>query len=180
MKSGILTVVGLVSLILMSCTSLPEPNNVEDNLTIGRVKQHGSNYDTFEGLNVNSTHYDGLILTLVKIDDKTVVKIKPNMNGYILEKNLASGSYELVKMVLLLKSERASLTLHIDLNEKPPRIEIENGKVNNLGSIEWESDPKEGATYKINFGYELISTHMKAEYSNSLWWKREEKEVHWQ
>jgi hypothetical protein len=176
MKALKILLLFIPTIILAGCSTLPDPEKSDSSLLIGSIVMHVSNVDSQYGLNVNGNQYDNITLKIYDPESKEI-DLVTNKDGYFVTDKVIPGYYYLEKMGIKITNEHAYQTMSIVFSKPYPRIQIEPGKVNNIGIIEWYYDGEEGTRANFDAKYRDINNYYTENYNNSKWWERETVEL---
>ena len=120
---------------LIGCKSIPMSTERTPTLLIGQIVFGGSDYVSRQGISFSGITTSGIEIALRNTVTNEVFRFSPGKNGlfYI---GLKEGKYWIDE--LYIKKERNDGAWS-DIYTNPPRkvLEIERGKVNNLGTLHW-------------------------------------------
>ena len=120
---------------LIGCTAIPTATDKNQTLLVGEVIFVGSDYVSNNGISFNGTTTSGIEIVLRNTSNNESFRISTNNTG-LFHINLQDGKYMIDE--LYVKKERndgAWSYLYTSPSQKV--MEIEKGKVNNIGTIRW-------------------------------------------
>ena len=147
----------LICLLVISCVSLPEPDNANQTVVVGMINmQHSS--DTYKA---------GIEIYLQEFTGSKIYILRSGSGGLFYSVKIPQGTYKLTKIFC-----RNSLIITLNT---PPRIEIVYGKVNNFGTINSISDKKKYRLHQIFWdnGYDQTRNFFRETYNSSNWNEKE-------
>jgi len=126
-----------ISFILSGCASIPEPSDEYQTLVVGIVTYQGKNYPSnYSGLNGNKAM--GLEITIMEINNGKSYTMQTQANGFFFSYDIPEGIYRITRCYV--KGPKGAFTWFTPVFSMDNRLEIVDGKVNNLGVRRWESD----------------------------------------
>ncbi|MCL2074408.1 MAG: hypothetical protein FWH18_10825 [Marinilabiliaceae bacterium] len=148
-------------------------NELNPTLLVGEVIFTGKNFVTDNGVSFEGTTTSGIVLLLQNIVTNETIEFPADKNG-LFYTNLQEGKYIIDEMLIRKYNENENW---FDLFISQPTIkviEIEKGKVNNIGTLRWSLDRR-----TQNFFQEDNSSHVKIKFSerypesnwNQIEWK---------
>ena len=147
----------IISALVYSCVSLPEASNGNQTLVVGIIiVRHNK-----------TTKKIGTTLYLQELNGKKMYTIRSGSDGLFYSTKIPHGGYKLTKVVWKIGNTTWTTT-----SGSIYRIEIENGKVNNLGVINNTGNNK-SATYTWNSGYGQVRDIFQQKYGSSNWFEKE-------
>ena len=172
MKLSKLLVFGCVIFLLLGCATFSEPASDSDTLAIGIVIQTGENFGESSGATVSGINKSGIDLTIMNIDTNREYRTRTRTNGLFSVNKLPEGTYRINKLYIKVESGRAMASLSTSpINNYT--FTVMNGKVNNLGVINWDSKLAEGTTLKFSHSYDDVKKEFVSQYPSSKWQSRE-------
>jgi len=160
--------------IFLSCITLPEADENNQTLVIGTITHQGEGFPTVVNVSLNGTNKKGIIITLREVSSGRIYNMKTNSAGLFYSVNIPAGQYRITNLYLKKERGRASTSI----GWAPPanvehRLTIQNGRVNNLGSISWECISGERNRINYNREYQQARDLFREENSSSNWNEKE-------
>jgi len=149
-----------VCLLVISCVSLPEPDSKNQTLVVG-IANIQDNYHPSD-----SSSRAGIEITLNKFSGTGGYTLVTNADGIFYSAKIPGGIYKLSEV----KYPSGNVIFILD---SPPKIEIENGKVNNLGTFTLIGTSGVGGPLNWSSGYEQVRFLFGQKYSSSNWNQKE-------
>jgi len=142
-------------------------------MVIGAIIQHGKGYKFASTASVNGINKTGIEITLQGLDDKFYT-MKTKSDGLYYSTNIPEGVYKIIKFYLKNTSggSWASITYTISADTEL-KVEITAGKVNNLGTINWECEKNVKNTISFNREYEQVKEIFQENNKSSNWNEKE-------
>jgi hypothetical protein len=162
------------SFLFIGCASFPKADNKHDTMVIGAIIQQGKGYDNYYGLvSVNGTKKIGIEISL-QGSDKKVYKMKTRTDGLFYSVNIPEGVYKLKKLYLKNESGSAWVSISwITPDDTEHKVKIISGKVNNLGTINWECEKDVKNRIFYNREYVQVRDVFQEIYKSSNWNEKE-------
>jgi len=164
--------------LLDSCTTFPAPDAAHSTLIVGSIELTASGHPVgFSGNTVNGTHKEGIEITIENVQTKAKYVLHSRGDGLFFSQEVPAGDYSIKRFYYNRKSGGG----HADTNTYPDRnrlFTIVEGKVNNLGSISWQSDLEERMGHLANKDYIAVRNQVASIDSMSQWLKLDWEEVH--
>ncbi len=171
--------------LFFSCASTLRvgPNDDNKTLVIGQIKFIAKNFERSGRASINGVHTFGIRLkikdSLTGDELETTVK---NKNGLFYFTGNVDSRYEFISLSYkksYKKSYRNTTYEGYASYVTPLRgvtIDLEKGKVANLGMIKWKSDGDFGSTFNQNFTEVNLKDYLMEQYPDSGWlgyeWKK--------
>ncbi len=168
--------------LFFSCASTLQVGPDDDNktLVIGQIKFIGKNFERSGRASINGVHTFGIRLKFK--DSRTGEELETtvkNKNGLFYFTGSVDSRYEFISLSYkksYKKSYRKSYEIITSEGYasliQPLRgviIDLEKGKVANLGMIKWKSDGDFGSTFNQNFTEVPLKDYLMEEYPDSGW-----------
>ena len=120
---------------LICCKSVPISTERNPTLLVGEIVFLGNNYSSNNGISFNGVTTSGIDIVLKNTITNEIFRFSSDENGlfYI---NLQEGKY-LIDELYLKKERHDGAWASIYTNPSQKALEIERGKVNNVGIINW-------------------------------------------
>ena len=165
---GFLILIITANIVFHSCSTFPEPNEINDTMLIGKIIQNGINYDSFNGASVNGKHTSDIEITVKNLSTNEITKLKSYYGGMFSTIRLPEGNYEI--SILYLKVVNGNSYANVFSNLANVKyFSIINGSVNNLGLIEWNCDNNEGYNILLNRNYINVKEDFNKRNDKSSW-----------
>ena len=125
-------------LIHAGCASLPEPNDKRQTLVVGEFSQFGRGHGM---KSLNGLHKNDIQIKIGRVSKGRTYTLKTNEAGLFFSAKIPDGIYD-IRQIRLNKPKNESGT-YLKFDAAAYRFDytfkVENGKVNNLGSLIWNS-----------------------------------------
>jgi hypothetical protein len=165
-----------ISFLVYGCVSLPEPDNENQTLVVGIFIHEAKGYQTYGSVSVNGTTKVGINITLQELNSGKNYSMRTKSEGIFYSTNIPQGVYRFTRVYI--KKESGSSWADITWSEAnigTTRIQIEHGRVNNLGTITLNATDGPNATGQriYNQGYDQVRNLFQKQKSSSNWNQRE-------
>jgi hypothetical protein len=174
-KSFIVILFFLFSSFLISCTSLPDADENNQTLVIGEIILNAKGFLTYGSASVNGTSKRGIEITIREISSGKEYKMKSWSEGLFYSTKISEGNYMIIKYYF--KNTVGNSWADVTQNNPGYIFEIENGVVNNLGLIQWNSERGKSTLSFYNSQHEQVRTDFREIYAESNWNEKEWKSV---
>jgi hypothetical protein len=161
---------GCVVLLVIGCATIPEPKTESDRLVIGMIIQTGEGFRNYSGATVNGTHKSGIELSIKNTSTNEEYNIKTQKNGLFYTTVLTEGTYVIEQFYLKVTSGNAWADTYSSPNDSWT-FTIINGKINNLGVINWDGKARGGTNFKFSQLYNDVVNEFNSQFSKSEWTK---------
>ncbi len=159
-----------VLVILVSCAGtkfIKEPDAGLKTLLIGQIILNTTEIP--KGYEAKETYTSGIEIHLEKSPSGEITKLSSRgKDGYFFMTNPDAKSYRLDKLYLHVYASNYVWTFSCEFPH-PVVIQIEDGKVNNLGLISWKANYKLHQHFVDNINHENIKRWFKEEFPESDW-----------
>ena len=120
---------------LIGCRAIPMSTERNQTLLVGDIVFVGSNYISRNGISFNGTTNSGIEIVLKNTDTNELFRFSPGKNGlfYI---SLQEGKYKIDELYIK-KVNHNGAWADVYTHPSNKLLEIEKGKVNNVGTIRW-------------------------------------------
>jgi len=122
--------------LLTGCTSIP--TSTEQNLTllVGEVVFSSNDYINSQGISFVGITKGNIKISLRNTETKEIITAFTDGTGFFYVDRLQEGKYEIIELFLEKKRPDGAWA-NIYVNPARKVLEIEKGKVNNTGTIDW-------------------------------------------
>jgi len=159
-----------ICFLVFGCASIPEPKTESDILVVGIITRVYENYIGTSGL-LNGTQKMGIEITIVNTGTNAEYKVQSQKNGLFYIESLPEGNYLLQQFYAIVHSGSSWAS---DAVRTSLRFSVENGKVHNLGVINWNRNATDGRhTILRNQEHDDVITEFNSQYPRSGWLQRE-------
>lgn len=172
MKTKVMPYLGLAIFLIFGCATYSEPKTENDKLLTGIIVHTGIGYKKYSGATVNGIHKTGIEMTIKNVSTNEEFKIRTKKNGLFYLHELPVGTYEIEDFYLKVSSGKAWADTHSSPDNRL-RFSIENGKVNNLGVINWDGKMREWTNISFNNSYNTVMKEFTSRFPKSNWLKME-------
>ena len=167
----------IISALVYSCVSLPEPSEEKNTLVVGIIAIKGQKYPG--DWQMNGTHKSNIRITLQNLSNYNVYEIKSKYNGLYFLYDVPEGEYRI--SYLFYKNSRGATNFFNPSYNNENKFIVKNGMVNNFGIQNWESKflNQKSRTYwsdnklVINREYMPVKELFQKRYSSSNWNEKE-------
>ena len=145
-------------MIVSACAVVPVPDRSSSTMVIGMVKAEEVSANSQDGGGLFDFTSGTVRLTIENIRTHEKHTLKSNKNGFFFTDTIPTGRYTL--KITCPKQPESDQRLAMNQNSNPTirYFCIVAGKVNNLGTIAWQSDGEKWNGYRLNAGYlEVVS-----------------------
>ena len=164
---------------LIGCSSLPEPKTENDTLVIGIIKHTGDNYVNYViGSSLNGTKTNEIQMTIKNINTNENFIIKTQKNGLFYYVNLSEGLYRIERLFIRISVGSGFVTT-FSRPETDYFFSIINGKINNLGVINWSTTLINYQPFSVSADYILsqlyndVIIECNKQFTKSEWLKKD-------
>jgi hypothetical protein len=168
MKTGKKIIIACVIILVFGCATLSEPKSESDKLVTGIIIQKGEGFQNYSGASVNGIHKTGIEMTIKNISTNEEYKVKTRKNGLFYIYELPEGIYEIDNFYLKVTSGNAWADTHSSPNDSL-KFSVVNGKVNNLGVINWDGKMRGGTNFTFSQLYNDVINEFNAQFPKSAW-----------
>jgi hypothetical protein len=162
MKNNLLGAILLCVLILTGCTSVPVPTPEQNTLLVGKFLVNWNTTNRMKG--GNGSYEFGIKFYFQNDRTGKVIYASTQKDGWLLTSKLAGGHYTIPKLVI--RQVEANAIYQMTL-EGPFLITIEEGKVNNLGTIQIDIG-NDGYSHKL-VDYDIVRYDFQNDFPDSEW-----------
>ena len=156
------SLITLLILVSIGCSTLPDPNEESTTLTVGKIILNLKNIK-----NTNRVVKSNILIRLKDQHSKKIIELKSKIDGLFYTLDLSEGKYSIESLSYTLPSENYSIGIKFMNNNHT--FTIQNLGVNNLGKIEWKVDGKKRPSFEIVANHSEIYNQFKGKYEDSLW-----------
>jgi tetratricopeptide (TPR) repeat protein len=164
-------VISSIFILVIGCASIQEPNNDQTALLIGQIIYNGSGFESDFFL-LNTTYKNSIEVTILNKETNSSTILKTDSDGIFSLGNLPSGEYLFKKLKLTAGSRDSNMALSSMSFGNVQSFSVIEGKVNNVGIINWKHNP-DNIKYFLNKEYNEVYNYFSLNYPNSKWLKRE-------
>jgi len=125
----------LLLLLFIGCTTIPTSTDKNPTLLVGKIVFIGSNYVSNNGISFDGTITSGIDIILVNSENNEHLRLSVDGNG-LLCANIQEGKY-IIDELYIKKTAFDGAWADLYMNPAQKVLEIERGKVNNIGTIRW-------------------------------------------
>jgi hypothetical protein len=166
----------LLMLMLVGCSTILEPTKPEDSLLIGQLTLKSEGWEDFMNASINGTLKGAISMQIENTDTGETYATSTSSNGFFSKINPASGIYVIKKLVYQNTSTNAYITLTWEPNIKLKYIQVDPGKVINIGILTWvatkNKDNKKSSLIQDDKP-EILKDQFVVDFPKSLWLQRE-------
>jgi len=176
MKSTHLFLIILSAFLLIGCMAIPVSTEKNSTLLVGEVVFVGSDYISNEGISFQEETTSGIEIALKNIATNELFRFSPGKKGlfYI---NLQEGKYVLDELYLRKERDDGAWE-YISTYPTQRLFEIEKGKVNNIGKINWAYVDRKHEVLQTDLSIEVKDEFLK-QFPKSNWNQKEWKYKTW-
>lgn len=174
MKISKIKIVGLfflVSCFLISCSSLPDASEENQTLVVGQIILEAKGFLTYGSVSVNGINRNGIEITIQEVSTGKEYKMKSFIRGIFHSVKIPEGSYRITSYYF--KKSVGNSWADVRQNNPGYKFEIVNGKVNNMGLIQWNSERGKQTVSLYNSQYDQVRSEFQKEFEKSNWNERE-------
>jgi len=135
MKRIYLSLVKLSLCFLIGCVAIPTSTEKNPTLLVGTIIFGGSDYMSSQGISFSGVTTSGIEISLRNAVTNERFRFSPGKNG-LFYYNLQEGKY-CIDELYIKKERNDGAWSYITTSPSKKLLEIERGKVNNLGTIHW-------------------------------------------
>lgn len=170
MKRIYIILVKLSLCFLIGCTSIPTSTEKNQILLVGEIVFVGSDYVSNNGISFDGTTSSGIEIILKNTANNEIFHISSNNTG-LFHVNLKEGRYMIDE--LLIKKERYDgVGEYLYTNPAQKVLEIEKGKVNNIGTIRWSYIDRKHNTIQTDNSL-AVKINFSKQFPKSNWNQKE-------
>jgi len=166
-----------ICLLVVGCLSLPEPDSKKQTLVVGMINLQVKGVTGSVSNTINGTNKMGIEISLQELTGYKIYTMLSGTEGLFYSTNIPQGTYGIIQLYLKVESSSGGASLTTSYAITTHRIEIVNGKVNNLGiiTLDFVSDGGSGGKSTLNYNrdYEQVRTLFRQKYSSSNWNQKE-------
>ena len=156
---------------LIGCkTIIPMSTERNQTLLVGNIVFAGNNYISRNGISFNGTTNSGIEIILKNTDTNELFRFSSGKNGlfYI---SLQEGKYRIDELYIK-KANNDGAWAYIYTNPSNKLLEIEKGKVNNVGTIRWFFTDGRHVVEKDD-NSTVVKNEFSKQFSSSNWNQKE-------
>lgn len=154
----------LVSLLFVSCATLPKAVKENDSLVIGEIEINAFGYSPTYGISMSGIITSGIELTIQDLETKHIKTVTGKKNGFIMMKNLKNDHRYRITGVKVTKNSNDGASYSIAVSDCNIREFVpEAGKVANIGKIYLDFDGNTNIA-----AWTVKDAEVVAEYFNNL------------
>ena len=155
---------------LASCIIVPKPTSEQNTLVVGKFLVNWNRTDKMKG---GSGTYKANILIYFQNDQTGKISVVSTLNkGWLLTRKLSDGNYKILKYYI--EQQYENTIYKMTLTGTDFIIKIEEGKVNNLGTIQIDIG-NDGYSVRV-VDFDVVKYDFKIEFKDSKWnsydWKQ--------
>jgi hypothetical protein len=121
-------------------------------------------------VSIQSATSPGIEIELSKVNGIGMYTLLAGADGMFYSVRVPAGVYKITKLVYTGRNGSSGWSITL---RNPPRIEIEHGKVNNLGLLNFPDATSTTVYAEWNKNYEQVGTQFRQKYSSSNWNNKE-------
>jgi len=159
-----------VCFLILGCASTP--GGKYETLLVGVVIHEGKNFGTTLGLTIDGINKDNIEITIYEINRKKSYTLKTKGEGIFFSEKLPEGTYQLRKLFLRNTLNNASVTVAWE-TQNDIRFEVVNGKINNLGIINWNCEKNVRNSITYNRDHDEVAELFKTRKEYQNWNEKE-------
>jgi hypothetical protein len=163
----------LVCLLVVGCVTLKEPDSENQTLVVGMMNFQGKGFGYGGQATVNGTTKMGIEISLQELTSKKIYTMVSQIDGLFYSAKIPQGIYGIIRIYLKIEDSSGWAYLEQPYDNTAYRIEIVNGKVNNLGLFNYSVEKGRSSSLNINQGYEQVRTLFRQKNGSSNWNQKE-------
>jgi hypothetical protein len=125
----------LILCLLVACATIPTATEKNSTLLLGEIVFSSNNYVSYNGISFIGTSTGNIQISLRNKETQESISTATDKRGFFYI-NLQEGKYEIERLYLE-KTRSNGDWAYIYFNPNQKNLEIEKGKINNIGTIHW-------------------------------------------
>ena len=151
---------------LIGCKSIPMSTEKTPNLLVGEIVFVVSDYVSSQGISFNGKTTSGIEITIRNIATNEILRFAADKNG-LFYADLQEGKYWINELSIK-KQHYDGSWAYISAGSAQPKVfEVERGKVNNIGTIQWSIDKRNNVIQMDNSSD--IKNKFSKQFPESIW-----------
>lgn len=162
----------LLVVLVVGCSSLPDPTEEKKTLLYGIVQFNYKNFEGNASFAANHVAYNGVKVQFKEIDTDKILTMISGTDGVFYRVGLNPGKYQLVKIEYKLEAGNAWMKVWFpaDQNDARTMFEVVEKGVTNLGVLDWNYDfEARQQWYYWKNGYDKASSIFQEHFPESNW-----------
>lgn len=156
------SIITLLIMVFISCSTLPDPNEETTTLTVGKIILDLKNIK-----NTNSVVKSNIIIRLKDQQTEKIIELRSTIGGLFYTLDLSEGKYSIESLSYRLPAEDYSIGIKFMNNNHT--FSIQSPGVNNLGKIDWKVDGNKRPLFEIVANHSEVYDQFIEKYEDSLW-----------
>jgi hypothetical protein len=172
MKRIFIFSVKLLLCLFVGCSAIPTSTEQNSTLLVGEIVFIGSDYISNNGISFSGTITSGIDITLRNTTTNELSRFSSDKNG-LFYMNLKEGKY-LIDELYIKREDNRGAWAYLYTNPPQKILEIEEGKVNNIGTIRWSFVDRKHDVLQTDNSFAVKMAFSK-QFSKSNWNQKEWK-----
>lgn len=174
MKYVKLLFITVISFLMVSCASLPEPSEKVNNLVYGKVDFNFENYTNANLLPETERMQTGVEVVIQDRKTRKTYRMSTNGNGEFFHANVPAGTYRLSKIEKTVVGNGNEFIFGGKIDERAEVkhayfFKVEDNYVNNMGTIDFDIKMLNVSSYNWSLRWGTEEAYKE---STELFWKK--------
>ena len=163
----------LVFCLLIGCTSIPASTEQNPTLLVGEVVFSCNDYISSQGISFVGITKGDIKISLRNKETKEIISVFTDKTGFFYVNRLQEGKYEITELYLEKKRQDGAWA-NVYVNPAVKELEIEKGKVNNIGTVDWSFSERKHNIIQTDHSL-LVQNSFAKRFPKSNWNQKEWK-----